>query len=160
MSSRNRVYHRSSGPGKHSSSSVPLHSMTFQCSLFRILKGPADCFYHAFSFIAFNALELNVAMRSTCWSGVLRIESLAGQPLTVYYCMNCSLSCALRTLLASIRSYAANAFALTCSITFRMPIHTDKSVKTSTMLPWSVNGGSCRTDRSFIIPLCTIYSTI
>ena len=41
-----------------------------------------------------------------------------------------------------------------------MPIHTVTSVNTSTTLPLSVNGDSWSTERSFIIPLCTIYSTI
>ena len=56
-------------------------------------------------------------------------------------------------------SYAA-AFALILSIIFLMPSHTDKSENTSTTLPLSVNGASCSTDISFIIPLQTIYSTI
>ena len=49
--------------------------------------------------------------------------------------------------------YAATAFALTWSMILRMPIQTLRSVKTSTMLPWSVKGASCRTERSFIMPL-------
>ena len=56
--------------------------------------------------------------------------------------------------------YAATALAFTCSITLRMPIQTVRSVNTSTTLPLSVKGDSCNTDRSFINPLCTIYSTI
>ena len=59
-----------------------------------------------------------------------------------------------------VHAHATAALALMASITFLMPIHTDKSEKTSTMLPWSVNGDSCSTDRSFIMPLWTMNSTI
>ena len=48
--------------------------------------------------------------------------------------------------------YAASAFAFTRSMIFLMPNHTVTSVKTSTMLPRSVNGGSCKSDRSFTTP--------
>ena len=34
-----------------------------------------------------------------------------------------------------VSPYAASAFALTCSMTLRIPIHTVRSVKTSTILP-------------------------
>ena len=56
-------------------------------------------------------------------------------------------------------SYAA-AFILMLSITLRILAHTERSVKISTTLPLSVNGASCSTDKSFIVPLWTIYSTI
>ena len=62
---------------------------------------------------------------------------------------------------SSNRAYFyATAFELIFSIVFRIPIQTVRSVNTSTMLPWSVNGASCKTDRSFIMPLWTMYSTI
>ena len=54
---------------------------------------------------------------------------------------------------SKLSNHAATAFAFTRSIACRIPTHTDKSVNTSTMLPWSVNGASCKTDKSFIIPL-------
>lgn len=56
--------------------------------------------------------------------------------------------------------YAASAFALTRSIALRIPIQTLRSVKTSTTLPIALNGASCKTERSFIMPLWTMYSTI
>ena len=56
--------------------------------------------------------------------------------------------------------YAARALALMRSMMLFTPIHTVKSVNTSTILPLSVNGASCRTERSFIRPLWTMYSTI
>lgn len=57
------------------------------------------------------------------------------------------------TTVSELKNHAATAFAFTRSIALRIPAHTDKSVNTSTMLPWSVNGASCKTDKSFIIPL-------
>ncbi len=72
----------------------------------------------------------------------------------------CHSGCASFALRINLIAHAANAFALTCSIIFRMPIQTLKSVKISTTLPLSVNGASCKTERSFITPLWTIYSTI
>ena len=57
------------------------------------------------------------------------------------------------TTVSELKNHAATAFAFTRSIACRIPAHTDKSVNTSTMLPWSVNGASCKTDKSFIIPL-------
>ena len=56
--------------------------------------------------------------------------------------------------------YATSAFAFTCSMAFIIPRQTDISVKISTTLPWSVKGDSCSTDKSFITPLWTMYSTI
>ena len=64
------------------------------------------------------------------------------------------------TTVSELRNYAATAFAFTRSIALRIPAHTDKSVNTSTMLPRSVKGASCNTDKSFIMPLWTMYSTI
>ena len=54
----------------------------------------------------------------------------------------------------------ATALALTCSIILRIPAQMVKSAKTSTTLPLSVKGDSCKTEKSFINPLWTIYSTI
>ena len=70
--------------------------------------------------------------------------------------------CSILILTFSVkqRNHAATAFAFTRSIACRIPAHTDKSVNTSTMLPRSVKGASCKTDKSFIMPLCTMYSTI
>ena len=56
--------------------------------------------------------------------------------------------------------FYATALALILSITLLIPLHSVRSVNISTMLPWSVKGGSWRTDRSFIMPFWTIYSTI
>lgn len=47
-----------------------------------------------------------------------------------------------------------------CLMTALIPCHTDRKVKTSTMLPWSVKGDSCKTAMSFSRPFCTTYSTI
>lgn len=58
------------------------------------------------------------------------------------------------------KSHAAIALALILSITPLIPSQTDRSVNTSTTLPLSVKGASCRTDKSFIRPLRTMYSTI
>lgn len=54
----------------------------------------------------------------------------------------------------------ATALALIRSMTLLIPAHKVRSANTSTILPWSVKGGSWRTDRSFMTPLWTIYSTI
>ena len=58
-----------------------------------------------------------------------------------------------------IHFYAA-ALALMLSITFLIPIHTVISVNIFVILPLSVNGDSCKTEKSFIIPFWTMYSTI
>ncbi len=57
-------------------------------------------------------------------------------------------------------SIYATAFALTRSMVLRMLAQRERPEKTSTTLPLSVKGGSWRTDRSFISPLWTMYSTI
>lgn len=56
--------------------------------------------------------------------------------------------------------FYATAFILILSITLRIFAHTERLVKISTILPLSVKGESCKTDKSFITPLWTIYSTI
>ncbi len=58
----------------------------------------------------------------------------------------CPTSCQQDTIAQSVGNsyifFAPNAFELILSITARMPSHMDRSVNTSTTLPWSVNGGS------------------
>ena len=63
-------------------------------------------------------------------------------------------------VIKAFRNFYAAALALICSITLRIPLHTERSANTSTILPLSVNGASCRTDISFITPFRTIYSMI
>ena len=55
---------------------------------------------------------------------------------------------------------AFTALALTCSMALLTPAQRFLSEKISTMPPRSVNGGPCNTDKSFIMPFWTIYSTI
>ena len=52
----------------------------------------------------------------------------------------------------SLQSFHAAALALIRSIMRLIPSQRERSVNISTMLPLSVNGASCKTDISFIIP--------